>query len=261
MKASPTAIIADDEPLLRSDLASALGRLWPELTVVSQARNGRAAIDAFERHLPDVCFLDVHMPGVSGIDAARAIGRRAQVVFVTAFDQYAVEAFTQGALDYLVKPVEAVRLQATVHRLRERLASAAPSTDLAGLLDQLETRLQRRITTPPTLRWLRASIGDKVRMIPVDEIDYLRSDHKYTRIAWRDDGGQPGEALIGMSLREVIEQFDATQFVQIHRSVIVNLASVSHVVRRANEMADVHLKGRPEILPVSRTYLHLFRQM
>jgi len=258
---TPTALIADDEPLLRADLADSLQRLWPELGIVAQARNGREAVEAFEHWQPDVCFLDVHMPGMSGVAVARAIGRRSHVVFVTAFDQYAVEAFTQGALDYLVKPVEAARLEATVQRLRERLASPAPSMDIAALLDQLETRLQRRATSPPTLRWLRASIGDKVRMIPVDEIDYLRSDHKYTRVAWRGDGGQPGEALISMSLREVMEHLDATQFVQVHRSVVVNLASVSHVVRRANEMADVHLKNRPEVLPVSRTYLHLFRQM
>lgn len=261
MTRTHTALIAEDEPLLRADLAASLQRAWPELRIVAQARNGREAIEAFEHWQPDVCFLDIHMPGPSGIAVARAIGRRAHVVFVTAFDQYAVEAFTQGALDYLVKPVEAHRLAATVLRLRERLGAPAPAVDMAALLDELETRLQQRAPGPTPLRWIRASVGDRVRMIPVDEIDYLRSDHKYTRVAWRGDGGEPDDALISMSLREVMEQLDATQFVQVHRSVVVNLASVSQVMRRANETADVHLKGRPEVLPVSRTYLHLFRQM
>jgi len=257
-----TGLVADDEPLLRTELTRLLAQCWPGLCVVAQARNGREALAAFEQLRPHVCFLDVHMPGLSGIEVTRAIGRRAHVVFVTAFDSYAVEAFAQGALDYLVKPVETARLAATVARVQERLQAATPVIATHSLLDELELRLQRgSLRTAPALRWLRASVGNKLRMIPVDAIDYLRSDAKYTRVAWRGDRGEPGQALISLSLRELLAQLDPTQFAQVHRSVVVNLAAVSHVTRHDNETADIHLTGRPEVLPVSRTYLHLFRQM
>lgn len=262
MTLPPTGLVADDEPLLRAELTRLLAQCWPGLSVVAQARNGREALASFEQARPDVCFLDVHMPGLSGIEVARGIGRRAHVVFVTAFDTYAVEAFAQGALDYLVKPVETARLAATVERVQERLRAATPVIDPTRLLDELERRLQRdRLPAAPPLRWLRASVGNKLRMIPVDEIDYLRSDAKYTRVAWRGDRGEAGHALVSLSLRELLAQLDPTQFAQVHRSVVVNLAAVSHVTRHDNETADIHLKDRPEVLPVSRTYLHLFRQM
>ena len=256
----PTALIADDEPLLRKSLARMLAQAWPELEIVAQARNGREAVEQFDAKQPDVCFLDVHMPGLSGVEAARRIGRRAQLVFVTAFDRYAVQAFEQGALDYLVKPVEPARLADTIARLQERLRAAKPLPEVEALLDALAARLQKKSGSAP-LRFLRASVGPTTRMIPVDEIDYLRSDEKYTRIAWRGDAGLPGEALIRTPLKELAAQFDPAQFVQVHRSVVVNLRSISHVTRGANETADIHLKGRDEVLPVSRTYLHHFRQM
>jgi len=262
MTRAPTALLADDEPLLRAELASVLTQCWPGLRIVAQARNGREALEAFEHWQPDICFLDIHMPGISGIEAARAIGGRAHLVFVTAYDQYAVEAFVQGALDYVVKPVDRPRLQATVRRLQARMQAAAPALDTGALLDQLEARLRGdRADRAPPLRWIRASIGDRLRMIAIDEIDYLRSDAKYTQVAWRGDGGAPGQTLISLSLRELLARLDATQFAQVHRSIVVNLASVSHVVRLANETAELHLKHRPEVLPVSRTYLHQFRQM
>ncbi len=270
MDAAPTALIADDEPLLRAELVKLLAAAWPELRVVAQARNGREAIAQFEALRPDICFLDVHMPGLSGVDAARAIGRRAHLVFVTAFDHYAVQAFEQGVLDYLVKPVEAARLAETVQRLRERLHAARPALDTEALLLQLAAQLRRGAGVPADpppgtaatpLRWIRASAGDKLRLIPVDEIDYLRSDNKYTLVAWRGDGGQPGEALVSLTLRELLDQLDPTVFAQVHRSVVVNLAAISHVRRGDNETAQIHLKGRPDVLPVSRSYLHLFKQM
>jgi DNA-binding LytR/AlgR family response regulator len=270
MKPSPTALIADDEPLLRTELTTLLAHAWPELRVVAQARNGREAIAQFEALRPDICFLDVHMPGITGVEAASAIGRRAHLVFVTAFDHYAVQAFAHGVLDYLVKPVEAARLAETVLRLQERLHAARPALNTQALLEQLAAQLQRAgsAATPSAateaatpLRWIRASVGDKLRLIPVDEIDYLRSDSKYTLVAWRGDGGQPGEALISLSLRDLLAQLDPTRFAQVHRSVVVNLAAVSHVTRGANETADIHLKGRADVLPVSRSYVHLFRQM
>jgi DNA-binding LytR/AlgR family response regulator len=255
-----TALIADDEPLLREALAGQLAQAWPELEIVAQARNGREAVKLFEAKKPDVCFLDVHMPGVSGIEAAHLIGRRAHLVFVTAYDQYAVQAFAEGVLDYLVKPVEPARLAETVARLKERLQASRPATNTEALLQQLTEQLQRNVTPAP-LRWLRAQVGQTLRLIPVDDIDYLRSDTKYTMVAWRGDAGAPAEALVRIPLKELVAQLDAGQFAQVHRSVVVNLRAISHVTRGDNETADIHLKGRKEVLPVSRSYLHLFRQM
>lgn len=263
MTARPTALIADDEPLLRDALARQLAQTWPELDIVAQARNGREAIRFFETHHPDVCFLDVHMPGLSGLDAARHIGRRAHLVFVTAYDQYAVQAFAEGVLDYLVKPVEAQRLAETVSRLRERLSSAQPAVNTETLLLHLADQLARLQSTPSAgyLRWIRAQSGQTLRLIPVEDIDYLRADTKYTRIAWRDDSGKPSEALVRTPLKELLDQLDPAQFAQVHRSVVVNLRAIGHVTRGDNETADIYLKERPETLPVSRNYLHLFRQM
>jgi len=256
----PTALVADDEPLLRDKLVRLLAEAWPELDVVALARNGREAVEMFEAHKPDVCFLDVHMPGLSGVQAAHLIGRQAHLVFVTAFDQYAVEAFAHGALDYLVKPVEPERLADTVARVQERLSAAQPASNTEALLQQLAARLKVDTALVP-LKWIRATVGQSVRLIAVDEIDFLRSDEKYTLIAWRGDQGKPGEALIRTPLKELVPQLDAQQFAQVHRSVVVNLRAVSHITRGLNETADIHLKGRPEVLPVSRSYLHLFRQM
>jgi DNA-binding LytR/AlgR family response regulator len=252
---APTALIADDEPLLRERLAGLLGRLWPELRVVAEARNGREAVELFDEHAPQVVFLDVHMPGLNGVEAARAIGRRAQVVFVTAFEQYAVQAFEHGALDYLVKPFDEARLADTVQRLKSRL-SAPPPEALSPVLDRLADELRARTPPRPHLQWIKASVGPSLKLIPVGEVAYLKSDEKYTLVV--HDGG---EALIRKTIRELADELDPERFVQIHRSVIVNLHHVTQVVRGGNETADVHLKGRDERLPVSRSYLHLFKQM
>ncbi len=255
----PTALIADDEPLLRESLVRLLANAWPDLEVVAQARNGREAIDLFEQHLPDVCFLDVQMPGKTGVEAAQHIGRRAHLVFVTAFVEYAIQAFEQGALDYLVKPVEPKRLAETVARVQERIRLSQPAVDTEALLQQLSQALNP--ANAGKLRWVRASVGQTVRLIAVEDIDYLRADEKYTQVAWRDEAGQPKEAVIRTALKDLIPRLDAERFVQVHRSVVVNLQAVSHVTRGENETADVHLKARKEVLPVSRTYLHLFKQM
>jgi DNA-binding LytR/AlgR family response regulator len=271
-RARPTALIADDEPLLREALARQLAEAWPELDVIAQARNGREALEHFEARRPDICFLDVHMPGLSGVEAAHRIGRRAHLVFVTAYDQYAVQAFAEGVLDYLVKPVEPARLAETVARLKERLQAAQPAFVTEALLQQLAAQLERAAmaagaaaaaapASPAPLRWIRAQVGQTVRLISVDEIDYLRSDTKYTLVAWRSDAGQPAEALVRTSLKELVAQLDPARFAQVHRSVVVNLRAISHVTRAEGERADIHLKGRKEVLPVSRSYLHLFRQM
>lgn len=260
MSARVTALVADDEPLLREALVRLLASAWPELEIVAQARNGREAIDLFEAHRPNICFLDAQMPGKSGVEAAQHIGRRAHLVFVTAFVEYAVQAFAHGALDYLVKPVEPARLAETVLRLQERLRAAQPALDTEALLQQLAQALNPA-SAPQSLRWVRASVGATVRLIAVQDIDFLRAEEKYTLIAWRDEGGEAREAVIRTALKELIPQLDASQFAQVHRSVVVNLRAISHVTRGANETADIHLKGRQEVLPVSRTYLHLFRQM
>lgn len=290
----PSCLIADDEPLLREHLASHLARLWPALQVVAQARNGREAVALCAQHRPDIVFLDVHMPGLSGVDAARAIReaeaaehqaagagtaaaavRRTQLVFVTAYEQYAVQAFEQGAVDYLVKPFEAERLDDTVARLRERLnglngaSAAAPAPgdnaddhgpdDGSGRIDAVLARLAARLQHAggrAWLQWIKASVGNAVRLIPVDEVIYLRSDEKYTLVVW-----QGGEALIRKPIRELVDELDPECFAQVHRSVIVNLRAIAQVVRGANDTADVHLRGRSETLPVSRSFLHLFRQM
>jgi DNA-binding LytR/AlgR family response regulator len=261
MNAHATALIADDEPLLRDALRRQLAIVWPDLEIVAEARNGREAVRLFDERHPDICFLDVHMPGLSGVDAANHIGRRAHLVFVTAYDHYAVQAFAQGALDYLLKPVEQARLAETVSRLRDRLQSSRPAINTEQLLQQLSEQLAKlQSGGGKALRWIRAQAGRTVRLIAIDDIDYLRSDAKYTIVAWRD-GGTPAEAVVRTPLKELLEQVDAEQFARVHRSVVVNLRAISHVKRHDNETAEIHLKGRDDVLPVSRNYLHLFRQM
>jgi DNA-binding LytR/AlgR family response regulator len=262
MSANPTALIADDEPLLREALRRELANVWPELEIVAEARNGRDAVRMFEERRPDICFLDVHMPGLSGVDAAKQIGRRAHLVFVTAYDHYAVQAFAQGALDYLLKPVEQARLAETVSRLKERLQSSKPAINTEQLLQQLSAQLAtlRSGGKSEPLRWIRAQAGRIVRLIATDDVDYLRSEAKYTLVAWRD-GGKPAEAVIRVPLKDLLEQLDSDRFAQVHRSVVVNLRAISHVTRHDNETAEIHLKGRDDVLPVSRNYVHLFRQM
>ncbi|MBS0442765.1 MAG: response regulator transcription factor [Proteobacteria bacterium] len=255
-----SALIADDEPRLRDELAELLAGAWPGLRIVALARNGREAVEQFESLRPSVCFLDVHMPGMSGVEAAHHIGRRAHLVFVTAFEQYAVQAFAQGALDYLVKPVQPARLADTVSRLRERIDCAAPAQHNEDLLRQLARQLQRS-GRPPGLRWLRAQVGAALRLIPVDRVDYLQADNKYTVVAWRNDEGAVSEAVVSVPLKDLLAQLDPDQFVQVHRSAIVNLGSISHVVRGVNETADIHLKGRTEVLRASRSFTHHFKQM
>jgi DNA-binding LytR/AlgR family response regulator len=263
MNGRPTALIADDEPLLRDALRRQLAIVWPELEIVAEARNGREAVRLFDERRPDICFLDVHMPGLSGVDAANHIGRRAHLVFVTAYDHYAVQAFAQGVLDYLLKPVEQPRLAETVGRLRERLQSSRPAINTEQLLQQMSgqlAKLQGGGGKTQALRWIRAQAGRTMRLIATDDVDYLRSDAKYTMVAWRDEG-KPAEAVVRTPLKELLEQLDGQQFAQVHRSVVVNLRAISHVKRHDNETAEIHLKGRADVLPVSRNYLHLFRQM
>jgi DNA-binding LytR/AlgR family response regulator len=246
------AVIADDEPLLRAQLRTRLARLWPELTIVHEMENGRDVEGVVARHAPDLFFLDIHMPGVNGLEAARVIGRRAHVVFVTAFDEHAVQAFEQGAVDYVVKPFNEERLAVTVERLRERL-DAAP----AGIEALLERLAGRGASRPAEhLRWIKASVGQSVRLIPVEEVLFFQSDEKYTRVVTAD-----AEALIRKPIKELLAELDPEKFWQVHRATIVNVDAVAAVRRGLKDQAEITLKGRPGTLVVSRHFVHLFKQM
>ncbi len=254
-----TALIADDEPLLRERLVSHLSRLWPQLLVVAQARNGREAVELFERLQPQVAFLDVHMPGMNGIEAARCFSGRAELVFVTAFEDYAVEAFREGAIDYIVKPIEEERLADTVRRLRHRMQQTSPALrpELDAALSRVLAQMHERgPVTPRWLRWIRASVGSTVHLIPVEQVAYLKSATKYTLVVW-----EGGEALIRKTIRELADELDPEHFVQIHRSTIVNLGQVVRFSHGPGDAGEVHLKGRSERLAVSRNFVHLFHHM
>jgi len=246
-----TALVADDEPLLRERLRAHLARLWPELEVVAEARNGREAIELFETHLPRIAFLDVHMPGLNGIDAARAIARRAEIVFVTAHEHYAVQAFEHGAIDYVLKPVAVPRLATAVARVKERLGRAP--ADLSGVLRDLAANRNDGRTF---LRWVNASMGQTIKLITVEEICYFKADSKYTLVVT-----PAGESLIKKPIKELCDELDPSQFWQIHRSTLVNVNFVAGVARDFRGHLQLKLKQRNESLPVSESYTHLFRQM
>lgn len=244
----PRAVIAEDEPLLRDELAELLGQLWPELDIVAQAADGITALRALERHAPDVLFLDIQMPGLTGLEVARQVNGRSHVVFVTAYDQHAVAAFEQGAADFLLKPASAARLATTVARLKGKIGRPAPQID--GILRELGTAKRGY------LRWINASHGQSVRLITVEDVNYFEADSKYTRVVTAD-----GESLIRKPIRELAEALDPGCFWQIHRSTIVNVNAIAGVVRDARGRPQVRLKRRPELLSVSDAYAHLFRQM
>ncbi|MGE0356943.1 MAG: LytR/AlgR family response regulator transcription factor [Burkholderiales bacterium] len=252
MATLPTAVIADDEPLLRAQLRSRLARLWPELAIVHEMENGRGIEEVIAEHAPGLFFLDIHMPGVNGLEAARTVGKRAHVVFVTAFDQYAVEAFEQGAIDYVLKPFNEERLANTVDRLKERLAGTPPPVD--DLVDRLAERLAPRASEH--LRWIKASVGQSVRLIPVEEVLFFQSDEKYTRVVTAET-----EALIRKPIKELLEELDPEKFWQVHRATIVNAEAIASVRRGLKDQAEIALKGHRETVLVSRNFTHLFKQM
>jgi DNA-binding LytR/AlgR family response regulator len=247
-----SAVIADDEPLLRAMLRTRLARLWPELEVRHEMADGRDIDGVIAEHQPDLFFLDIHMPGVNGLEAARAIGTRAHVVFVTAYDQYAVEAFERGAIDYVLKPFNDERLSLTVERLKERLGG--PPASLDALVEQLAGRLGARPIE--RLRWIKASVGSSVRLIPVEEILFFQSDEKYTRVVTVDS-----EALIRKPIKELLDELDPDKFWQVHRATIVNVDHIATVRRGLKDQAEIALKDHRETLVVSRAFTHLFRQM
>ncbi|MEP7181878.1 MAG: LytTR family DNA-binding domain-containing protein [Betaproteobacteria bacterium] len=246
----PTALIAEDEPLLRAQLKARLADAWPELVVVGEAANGDEALVLAASLRPDVAFLDIRMPVKTGLDVAREIAPRCHVVFVTAYDEYAVAAFDEGAVDYVLKPPTPVRIAKVVARLKTRLAMAP--LDLTELL----ARLAAREAGPEPLRWVRASLGAAMKMIAVDDVVYFQAEDKYTKVVTAD-----GEALIRKPIRELYEALDPDSFWQIHRATIVNLRAIARVDRDWRDQPVITLKGRPEKLTVSRTFAHRFKAM
>jgi len=241
-------LIADDEEAPRAQLRAALAAAWPELEIVSEASNGADAWDSFLEFEPEVCFLDIRMPGLSGIDVARRIAGRASVVFVSAYGDHALAAFDAGAVDYVLKPVDKPRLAQAVARVRERVRGPA-APDLQAVLERLAAPLRR-----PPLQVLQAAVGREVRLIRIDEVVYFESDARYTRVVFSG-----GEALIRTPLKELLAQLDEQQFWQVHRSVIVHHRHIAAAVRVDEGSMHLTLRGRAETLPVSRHFQPLFK--
>ena len=270
----PRAVLADDERLMREQLRARLIEAWPELDIVAEAKNGLEAVALVDEHRPDIVFLDIRMPGLTGVDAARQIAQLPpregsddellpEIVFITAYDQYAVEAFEQGAVDYVLKPAERERLQLTAERLRRRLEArrrgeAAPDRTeqpLQQLLHQLSARLNPG-QQPPYLKWIQANVGQTIQMIAVDEVLFFVSDEKYTRVQTAQV-----EALIRKPIKELVDELDPQQFWQIHRSTLVNVKCIAGVTRDFRGRQIVSVRGHPEKLEVSRSYTGLFKGM
>ena len=275
---APRALIADDERLLREQLRARLAEVWPELQIVAEAKNGIEAVQLTEEHHPELVFLDIRMPGMTGVEAARAIAQLptdddtpdawpgCEIVFITAYDQYAIEAFEQGVVDYVLKPAERERLLVTVERIKKRLAQrrssgneeaigdAAPPASMQQLLQKLATRMDP--AKAPTLRWIQATVGQNIQMIPVEEVLFFISDEKYTRVQTATV-----EALIRKPIKELIDELDADLFWQVHRSTLVNTKYIAGVSRDLRGRQLVAVKGHSEKLEVSRSFSGLFKGM
>jgi DNA-binding LytR/AlgR family response regulator len=252
---APTAVVADDERLMRDQVIGCLKEAWPELVIVGEAVNGREAVAMVQSLEPDIVFLDIRMPELDGVEAARLLAGRVHVVFVTAYDEYAVGAFEQGAVDYLLKPVDAERVALTCHRLRERVAQKPDPMD--GLLDRLAERLGGEGLKPTRyLRWVQASVGAAIRMIPTADILFFRAEDKYTRVQTAGF-----EALIRKPIKELIDALDPNEFWQIHRGTVVRVDAIAEVSRSLSGKQVVTVKGRADKLEVSRSFSHLFKQM
>ena len=266
----PSALLAEDEPLLAAALQADLTRLWPELRIAATAGDGLSAVQKALTHRPDICFLDIRMPGQTGLEAAQALAEEwpedapfPLLVFVTAYDQYALQAFEAQAVDYLVKPVESARLAACVERLKKRLADRAPSAQTPQpavsdvTLDQLRALLAAASAQPqPRLEVIQASVGNTVHMVPLAEVLYFEAADKYLRVVTTDR-----EHLIRLSLRELLPQIEPQQFWQVHRSLVVRATAISTAVRDESGKVYLQLRGRPERLTASRLYAHLFKGM
>jgi DNA-binding LytR/AlgR family response regulator len=255
MTGAVTALIADDEAPMREQLRARLAEVWPELDVVALASNGIEAVDMAARHHPQIAFLDIRMPGMGGIEAARQLYNRCHIVFATAYDQYAVDAFEHGAIDYLLKPVTAERLATTCERLRKRLQQAPQ--DIGAQLAQLGSLLQQG--TPPKrsyLRWIQAQVGGSLRMVSTREILFFQSDEKYTRVQTAT-----AELLIRKTLKELADELDPDEFWRIHRSTLVRVDAIAEVSRDLRGRQMLRVRNYPQELEVSRNHSHLFQQM
>lgn len=262
----PTALIADDEDLPRAELRRMLALAWPELQVVAECEHGVAAIEALHAHAPDVAFLDIRMPGASGLDVARAASGRCHVVFTTAYDSHAVAAFEAGAVDYLLKPVLSERLAQATQRLRERMAQPDGAPVLDALVERLAAQLAKRRTgsdgdgtgpdATPRLRWISASAGDTIKMFGIDEVLFFQSDEKYTRVVTAAE-----EAHVRKPLKEIADGLDPEAFWQVHRGVIVRASAIARAQRDDLGRITLHLKGHAEKLAVSQAWSWRFRPM
>ncbi len=274
MSKMPRAVIADDERLMRDQLRTRLHQVWPELEVVAEAKNGLEAVEAVREHQPDVIFLDIRMPGLNGVEAAKEIAQLElsddallpEMVFITAYDQYAIDAFEQGVVDYVLKPAEPERLRLTAERLKTRLMQRAPefnghetdSSPTTHSVQQLLHVLSAQVSGRPTqyLSWLQASVGQTLQMVPVEDVLYCVSDEKYTRVQTAKQ-----EFLIRKPIKELVEALDPAIFWQIHRSTLVNVRAIAGVLRDERGRQEVLIKGRSEKLQVSRSAAQLFRSM
>ncbi len=250
------AIIADDEEELRAYLKARLSDVWPDLHICGEAGNGQEALELIEKYRPHIAFLDIRMPGLSGMEVAKRIAGTCWFVFITAYDQYAIEAFENEAIDYLLKPVTRERLEGTVKRLKKQIAaSTGPPVDLPEIVERLMEALPGK-EGPEYLQWVRVQKGDGVQLIPVDEVCYFKASDKYTMVITNE-----GESLIRKPIKELAEELDPGSFWRIHRGTIVNAACISKVSRSLTGRGAVRLKDRPETLTVSRSYIHIFKQM
>lgn len=248
----PRAVIAEDEQLLADELIDTLAALWPELQIAAVVHDGAAALRAISEHAPDVAFLDIRMPLLSGLDVARRVATQCHVVFISAYDQHAIEAFEAGGVDYVLKPIAASRLMTTVQRLHTRLArSPAPTAELQQVLQRLAGSSTRQ-----HLQWINASQGATVQLITVQEVQYFQADNKVTLVVTDN-----GESVIRKTIKELGDELDPTQFWQVHRSTIVNVQAIDRLVRDTRGHLHIHLKSRRESLPVAAQYHALFRQM
>jgi DNA-binding LytR/AlgR family response regulator len=254
-----TAIIAEDEPILRAQLKAKLAKMWPELQIVADVGDGEAALEAIDQYRPQLAFLDIQMPEMTGVEVARSVASnrelKCHIVFVTAFDQYAVEAFETDAVDYVLKPYSDERLKSAIERLKSRLGAVPPppAQDLEALISRLSAKLSPQAEP---LKWIKASVGQNLRLIPIEDVLFFQSDEKYTLVATAEL-----DALIRTPIKEILEGVDAGKYWQIHRSTIVNASAVEAVTREFRGQATVKVKGRKENLVVSRPFSHLFKQM
>jgi DNA-binding LytR/AlgR family response regulator len=249
-----TALVADDEEPMRAQLRARLAAVWPELRIVAEAANGADAVALARQHQPDIAFLDIRMPGMGGIEAARELYNRCHIVFVTAYDQYALDAFEQGAMDYLLKPVTPERLATTCERLRQRVASAPQ--DIGAQLARLTDALKGGNAKASYLRWIQAQVGGSLRMVSTREILFFQSDEKYTRVQTAT-----AELLIRKTLKELVDELDPDEFWRIHRSTLVRVDAIASVARDLRGRQMLRVRDYPGELEVSRNHAHLFQQM